>query len=89
MIEVIRQHGGLERERWTFWFYDDRRTLYVSEYERSKRPTKRHGWSHSEWYSHINRRDSSVKVPPLPDDVRDEALAQFISQLKVEAEFKR
>lgn len=95
MIEVIRQKDNLNREVWEFrlfgqWFSGDN-VLILERYKQQERPSTRHrNWRMVTYYERLGR-GSYLKVfeVPLPDDVKQEALENFVKTLKVVREHEK
>lgn len=90
-VVVIEPDGDLHRQVWEFWYSQYEHTLYLDEYQEQTRETKRAGWKTTNWYYRLNRRDCRLNAEqvPLPDSVKERALAEFMDGLKVEAVFSR
>lgn len=81
MIEVIRNHGDLEREVWRFGLilgYDQKLTLSLNFYSKQDRKTTRHKFREANRWDSFDERyyRSPIKRVdvPEPDDVINEAL---------------
>jgi hypothetical protein len=82
---VCHLHSDLSAERWVFYYFADEHALTLDIYQRLTRPTKRHGWKVEDSYARLasSRDQSKLEHPPLPDDVKREALAAFIQNVRV------
>lgn len=84
-IHIVRNHGELNQEQWRFYYYDSRRTLYLDWYGIATRKTKRHKFQIESSYSRLDNRGHSIQEAqvPIPDDVRAEAIQEFIQGIQV------
>ncbi len=88
MIKIIRDTDALTREEFTFWFDERRMVLYLDAYYFKKRQTKRHNFKVVTQYSRSDSRRPpynwmELKDVPLTEDIKNRALEQFISEIKV------
>jgi hypothetical protein len=89
MIKVIRQKDDLNREVWEFRelqkYINSPITVILNLYSIEERFTKRHKWVSTRAYDRHDQRRSFLQVSevPLPDDVRQEALEEFIETVRV------
>jgi hypothetical protein len=79
----------LRRVTWAFWFHE--RALVVDSYIIESRPTKRHNFKIARAYFRLpvgmgalldSEKIAEADVP-LTDEIRDRALREFVSQIKV------
>lgn len=84
-IHVEREaENKKQMERWIFWFYDDRRTLYLDLYDQFRRVTPKHVYHLMEHYERIGRNSTiEERQVPMPADVTKEALDKFIAGISV------
>ena len=69
MNSVVRNSDdGLTREE--YWFYLDRKELYLDMYFLSKRKKKRHVFLVQKTYKRIDQRNSTMKFSDVPLDAR-------------------
>ena len=69
MNSVVKiSDDGLIREE--YWFYLDRKVLFLDVYVVSKRKTKRHGFLMQKTYKRIDQRNSTMKFADVPLDDR-------------------
>lgn len=83
-IEIIRPHGDLKRERWTFSLMINfaTPTIYWDSYIFEARENTRHKkWSNQSIWTRLNKRDNTTTNPPLPDDVKIEVRKTFASRV--------
>ncbi len=89
IIEVRRpQKDELTEEVWWFTVIDTK--IILDAYVRNSRPTRRHKFTSTMAYSRLGRCELAETAVPWPEDVRQEALDQYIAELKVgrwDAEF--
>lgn len=81
---------------WRFWKNPSDERVYLDEYVHQTRPTRRHVHRTTARYERLFRRPTgdpgeSLKYEqvPLPQDVIDEALAEYVKQITFVGEFKR
>ncbi len=76
---VIRNHGDLKRELWEFHFYTSMDThLWMDQYLVQTRRTSRcKKWITNDAYLRLLHRESTIAIPPLPNDVVKEAKEHF------------
>lgn len=87
-ITVTREEGDLSREMWRFCLIEmgGELLMTLNEYEPQARATKRHKWRKSGpgYYrlrgSHMER-PFLTEEPDAPEDVLEEALERFRSQI--------
>lgn len=83
-VTVQRDTDAFERHVWLFWHDDRSHTLVLDVYMVETRQTKRHKYTEVGCYSRLSRRSLiNITDPPLPDDVKAEAIKQFCDALKV------
>lgn len=86
-VAVDRIHDDLSAERWLFYFDERNLSLCADYYYVLKRPSKRHTWKIHRSYERLGRRNSTtpgrIEQPPLPEDVKIEAVKTFLSGIKV------
>lgn len=84
-VEVIRESDSrLKRDVWRFWYLDSAHALRISEFSQQARPSTRHKFrSHVSW-SRYDKRRNTLENPPLPEDVRAEAIEKFTADLVVD-----
>lgn len=85
-VAVDRVRDDLHAERWCFGLFLRTTTLYLENYYRLERPTKRHAWRIVESYDHlVGRRTGPAQTatPPHPDDVMREAKDTFVARVTV------
>ena len=77
-VEVVRETSPLSRQVWMFFYLEREHTLRCSHWRNEQRQTARHKFRDVERYDQ-HRRGSTVVA--LPDDVRAEAVEQFVAGL--------
>jgi hypothetical protein len=93
-ITVVANVGSspnqtLEREVWQFWFDERHGALVLDEYRHETRRSLRHKtWEPQAAYSRLNHRSqrhglAAQANPPLPEQVKREALAAFMERITV------
>jgi hypothetical protein len=84
MVRIERQHDELNAETWAFTMID--MNIVMTAYSIVQRESKRHKWKPVKSYDAYSRnRFSGIdeSVISIPQDVQDEALNHYASQLKV------
>lgn len=84
-IEVIRQHGDLAREVWTFYFIAtfSGTTLWLDHWTFENRPTTRHRkWQRQMHWDRTDGRSNTVEKVTAPQDVVEQAKEKVIAQIK-------
>lgn len=77
--------GDLNRESYTFYYYDGK--IVLDEYAEETRETKRHGWkNHGRWWKRMNDRDSRIKRAEItvPTGIRMQAIKFIQDQIYFE-----
>lgn len=88
-VTIHRTSGPLARQSWRFWYDDHSRRLTLDEYVSESRPSTRHrNWTELAGWSRISagrfgHRRTNAGVPPLPDDVAQEAIETFRLSISV------
>jgi len=84
-IEVIKGDGILKRQVWRFWYNDSRNEIVLSRYTVEEKKTNRHKFRVVKVYNRLDKRDNTIAVGdvPLPDDVKEAAMKQFLDSLNV------
>jgi hypothetical protein len=83
-MEIIKQIDDLTKEKWNFTYIDN--TIYLESYYLEKRESKRHrNYKKIKVYERLSERDSNINESEvlLNDELKQEALKQFVSQIKV------
>lgn len=83
-MQIEKQIDNLTIERWRFIFLD--KTLYLDGYTLLQRDSLRHkNYKVVKNYDRIMSRDNTIQESEVPftDDIKTEALNQFISTIKV------
>jgi hypothetical protein len=85
LIERLSE-DRLSAKRWWFWYHDSDHNLYLTAFATLERSTRRHDFRVKDNYRRIDARGTSLSVDDveIPDDVRDEAIKQFMDSLTVE-----
>jgi hypothetical protein len=84
-IRIERENDTrLKRDVWTFFYLDNRHVLRLSGFEAQQRPSLRHKYRTEALYSFYRGRETTVPTPPLPEDVKVDAIRQFTERLTVE-----
>ena len=75
--------GELTKVTYDFYLLDG--VLYLDVYREWEKSTKRSGYKFKRGYDRLNERDSHFKESevPLTDEIKKEALKEFISKLSV------
>jgi hypothetical protein len=83
-VEVERVNGDFVKWCWRFWYYDH--TLWLDYYAAMERPTRRHSFKVTEWYTRVDKRNASITLASdvvIPADVMTEAIDKFCKGIKV------
>ena len=84
MIQIEKQIDELTFERWTFTWIDN--TIYLDGYVVIQKESKRHkNYKCLKKYSRLMSRDNTILESDVPftDELKTEALNQFVSKVKV------
>lgn len=84
-VTVERTNGDLVKWEWRFWY--DNHVLWLDYYATLERPSRRHKFKVTEYYTRINKRDTSITLASdvvLPADVKAEAVEKFCKDITVE-----
>jgi hypothetical protein len=83
-MEIEKQIDELTIEKWRFSFID--RNIYLESYYILQKESKRHkNYRTLKKYERLSKRDSNVEESevPLTDELKQEALNQFVSKIKI------
>jgi hypothetical protein len=83
-MEIEKQIDELTLERWRFSFID--RNIYLESYYMLQKESKRHrNYRVLKKYERLSKRDSNTEESDVPftDAIKQEALNQFVSNIKV------
>ncbi len=83
-MEIQKQIDELTFEKWRFIFLD--KTIYLDAYYLLQKESKRHkNFKVLKKYERLSRRDSTMIETEVPftDEIKTEALNQFVSKIKV------
>ena len=83
-MEIEKQIDELTLERWRFSFID--RNIYLESYYVLQKESKRHrNYRVIKKYERLSKRDSNTEECDVPftDAIKQEALNQFVSNIKV------
>lgn len=83
-MEIEKQIDELTLERWRFSFID--RNIYLESYYVLQKESKRHrNYRALKKYERLSKRDSNTEESEVPftDELKAEALNQFVSTIKV------
>lgn len=82
---IVAHEGGLQREVWTFYFMDNRTTLYVDHYAVEVRETTRHKFKPTKRYYRLDQRNNNITASevPLTETIKGMAIAAFTKSLQV------
>jgi hypothetical protein len=83
-MEIEKQIDELTIEKWRFRFID--RNIYLESYYILQKESKRHkNYRTLKKYERLSKRDSNVEESevPLTDELKQEALNQFVSKIKI------
>lgn len=83
-MEIEKQIDELTLERWRFSFID--RNIYLESYCVLQKESKRHrNYRTLKKYEKLSKRDSNTEESDVPftDELKVEALNQFVSTIKV------
>ena len=83
-VEIIKDIDELNRERYIFCLMSDMK-LKLDEFRIESKETKRHKFKSKKFYERLRQRESTLKVDDivLTDEVKQEAITQFMSLLEV------
>ncbi|MNK43715.1 hypothetical protein D3C87_624300 [compost metagenome] len=91
-IELEYLIDDLTREWYVFWFDDSMKTLWLDGYELQTKETKRHKYKTVKQYKRLSGRHELNNVPmnevPLNDKIKNDAIAKFVSEIKVDYWFR-
>ena len=83
-MEIEKQIDELTIERWRFSFID--RNIYLESYYVLQKESKRHrNYRTLKKYERLSKRDSNIEEVDVPftNELKQEALNQFVSKIKV------
>lgn len=87
-ITVEKQIDKNTKEVFSFWFYENRATLYLDSYDLQRRDTPRHKFKTVKKYSRLDypRHPDPIKLKdvPLTEEIKKQALEVFMSTIKVD-----
>ena len=84
-FEVTRNKDNLHRERWIFLLdvgigsYD--RIFFEGYYIEHKDNARQKLWRSDGYFSRLMTRDSTIKNPPLPEDIKQEVGDYFANRV--------
>ena len=86
LTEITVQHDKLNRTVYRFNFLDMRKILRLNYYFEQTRETTRHGWKNVKSYDSFDHRKDIIKAEDIviPDEVKEQAIAEYIKDIKVE-----
>jgi hypothetical protein len=88
-IEVIRfSDEGYRQQRWLFSLDDRGPRLVLDRYSDGIKPPRRRRHEVLETWDRCDRRNNTIATPPLPDNVKQEALEKLLARLEVVTEMK-
>lgn len=83
-MEIVKQIDELTQEVWNFWFNNG--NLYLDRYFLKKREDKKKRvYRNIKTYDRIFSRNNNIEEDevPLPEEIKQEALRLFTSNIKV------
>ena len=83
-MEIEKQIDELTIEKWRFSFID--RNIYLESYYILQKESKRHkNYRTLKMYERLRKRDSNIEESEVPftDELKQEALNQFVSKIKI------
>ena len=81
---VVIQDDLIEYE-FVFWFDDRNRTFVLDAYYKRERATRRHSFKAIEYWNRVDKRARNIEKPFVSSCVKQQALDNFVSSLKIEA----
>ncbi len=83
-VEVTRTVDN-SQQIWRFWFNDRNCRLQLNSYLQCSRATTRHKWRVDAAWRWTDKRAATIATAdvPLPMDVTDEAMRQFVAGITV------
>lgn len=81
-IEKVSE-DSLSSVLWIFYYNDSRHHLVLNYYIEYSRRTRRHKFRIDKKYNRLDKRNNTIDIPPLPDEIEAEALYEFSKGLKV------
>ncbi|MEB3150553.1 MAG: hypothetical protein VKL60_16265 [Sphaerospermopsis sp.] len=84
-MEIQKQIDELTFEKWRFTFMDGSR-IYLDGYSLLQKESKRHKtFKVLKYYDRLSSRDSTMLESEVPftDELKQQALSQFVSKIKV------
>lgn len=92
-ITIERKQDDLNMEQWQFLYIDSYHAIVLVNYQNLNRPTTRHKFKAVEhWDAYKDRRHNydgaKIESVPLPDDVKAEALQEYMASLRVTKGFE-
>jgi hypothetical protein len=84
-MEIIVDHGSLEREVYTFWLANEYH-LWLDSYKYERRETTRHKFKVMKIWNRLEDRHANIKLGEFKfdDSIKQKAKEQLMAQIKVE-----